>query len=824
MASQKIKKQKKSQKYILWFKDISYKDVPLVGGKNASLGEMFNAITKKGINVPNGFAFTTKAYWSVVKENRIDEKLKKIFGKTDTKNIKSLQRTGKLARKLFLNARFPDDIKQDIFKAYYFLSKKYGRNYSVAIRSSGVCEDMPDASFAGQFETFLNVRGKENLLRAIKKCLASAFNDRAIAYRDEKKISQLEFALSIGILKMIRSDLSSSGVIFTLDTETGFRNVILINSIWGIGEMIVKGRITPDEFYVFKPTLDKAFKPIILKNLGRKNEKLIYGSEGGLKQVAVPLRDRTRFSISDSDILILAKWAQIIEKHYGVPQDLEWAKDGKSGKLFIVQSRPETIHSAQKISSYKEYKIQTRKMPILKGIAIGSKIVQGKARVISDISKISRFKEGEILVSKMTDPDWVPIMRIAKAIITNEGSKVCHAAIVSRELGVPCVVGTMNATKILKTGQTVTVDCTRGLDGRVFAGSVPFKVKQYNLEEIPKMRANLKTKIMLNIGAPDIAFKASFLPNDGVGLAREEFIIAEKIKIHPLALYHYSQLKSQLYSAGRRKKRYYGVPKSELKKIIKKIETLTIEHQDKKEYFIKELAEGIAQIAAAFYPKEVIVRFSDFKTNEYRNLLGGILFEGEETNPMLGFRGACRYLDKAFQPAFKMECEAIKRVRNIFGLKNVSVMVPFCRTVEEGKKVVQLIKRFGLVHSPKSKRGLKIYVMCEIPSNVILADEFLKVFDGMSIGSNDLTQLALGLDRDNAKIAKSFDERDETIKKMVKSVIDICNKKKRYCGICGQAPSDFPEFAQFLIECGIPSISLSPDVVVKTIFELSKKR
>ncbi len=804
---------KKSQKNILWLNEISLKDVPLVGGKNASLGEMYGQLSKKGVNIPDGFALSTNAYWEFLKLNKIDKKLKEIFKKYNPKSIKSLQEVGKQARSLILRGEFPEDLKKEISRTYQKLERKYGKNLDVAVRSSGVCEDMPDASFAGQFETFLNVRGEEELLRTIKKCLASTFNDRVIAYRDEKKIAHLEFALSVGIIKMVRSDLASSGVIFTLDTETGFPNVVLINSIWGIGELIVKGLITPDEFYIFKPTLKDGFKPIIVKNLGRKTKKYIYGRKGGLKEVFVSSDKQLKFSLNDEEILTLARWAVLIEKHYSkkykkwMPQDIEWAKDGKTGELFIVQSRPETVHAAKTANVYKEYKIGTKRKPILTGIAVGDKIGTGKVAMISDVSKISQFQKGEVLVTKMTDPDWVPIMRLASAIITNEGGKTCHAAIVARELNVPTIVGTENATKILKTGQMVTVDCTQGLNGRIFEGKVPFKIKKYNLKKIPK----LKTKIMMNIGAPGIAFKASFLPNSGVGLAREEFIIAEKIRVHPLALYHFKNLKD--------------------KKLKKKIAEITIEHKDKKEFFIKELAEGIAQIGAAFYPKEVIVRFSDFKTNEYRNLVGGELFEKEESNPMLGFRGASRYLDKSFQPAFKMECEAIKRVRNVFGLDNINVMVPFCRTIKEATEVIKLIKRNGLnisVNQRNSQRksadDLKVYVMCEIPSNVILADEFLKIFDGMSIGSNDLTQLALGIDRDNARIAYIADERNPAVKKMVADVIKLCKMKNKYCGICGQAPSDLPDFAEFLMKEGIESISLNPDTVIKTILNLSKKK
>jgi len=808
----------------------------LVGGKNASLGEMFNHFAElktknekrkikkenlqstiynlQSINVPNGFALTSEAYWRFLEFNKLDEKLKKVFEKFNPKSIRSLQEAGKTARNLILKAEFPEYLKEEIFKAYKILSQKYGgKNTSVAVRSSGVAEDAPTMSFAGMFETFLNVSGEENLLKAIKKCLASSFGDRVISYREEKGISQLKVALSVGIQKMIRSDLASSGVIFTMDTETGFENVVLINSIYGIGEMIVKGKITADEFYVFKPTLMQGYKSIILKNLGRKTKKYIYNKIGGLKEAAVSLKDKEKFSLIDDEILTLARWACEIEKHYECHQDIEWAKDGKTGDLFIVQSRPETVFASQKNSTYEEYKIKTNKSPILTGIAVGNKVGQGKVRIIQNVSKIGEFKKGEVLVTRMTDPDWLPVIRIAAAIVTDEGSRVCHAAIVSRELGIPCIVGTLKGTEILKFGKEITVDCASGAKGRIFEGKIPFEIKKYDLGKLPK----LKTKVMVNIGTPEIAFKTSFLPVDGVGLAREEFIIAEKIKIHPLALYHYKEL--QIPNSKFQIQNKFQITNSKIQKIINKINEITIEHKDKREFFVKELAEGIGQIAAAFWPREVIVRFSDFKTNEYKNLIGGELFEKEEENPMLGFRGVCRYLDKKFQPVFQMECDAIKRCREIFGLENISLMVPFCRTLEEGKMVIDLIKKFGL----GKRKGLKIYVMAEIPSNVILAKEFLEIFDGMSIGSNDLTQLVLGVDRDNAKIAYIGNEQNKAVKEMIKQIIKICRQKKKYCGICGEATS-VPEMAKFLVGRGIESLSVSPGSVIKTILLIRNKK
>jgi len=795
----------KSQKNILWFKEISTDDTLIVGGKNASLGEMYSNLTPKGVNVPNGFALTANAFWYYLKENNLKEKIKKLFDKADLDKLADLKKVGEISRELVLNGEFPLDLKEEIIKAYNELSKQYKESETdVAVRSSGTAEDQPDASFAGQFETFLNISGEKALLQSIKECMASLFNDRAIAYKEEKGFSHLNIALSATVQKMVRSDISSSGIMFSIDTETGFKDAVLINSIWGVGELIVQGQITPDTFYIFKPTLKKGYKSIIRKDLGRKNKKLIYNKKGGLKKETVAKEKQLIFSLNDDEILKLSKWACLIEDHYSkksgkwMPQDIEWAKDGKSGKLFIVQARPETVHAKEKGNTLKEYEIKTKEKPLIEGIAIGDKIGNGKTHVIPNVSGISEFKQGEVLVTEMTDPDWVPIMRKAAAIVTNEGGKSCHAAIISRELGIPTIVGSENATEVLKNGQEITVDCTQGLEGRVFKGNVPFKVKEYNLKKIPK----LDTKIMVNIGAPEIAFKSSFLPQDGVGLAREEFIIAEKIRVHPLALYHFENLEK------------YGGNE----KLKQEIRSITVEHKNKKDFFIKELSEGIAQIAAAFYPKPVIVRFSDFKTNEYKNLLGGKLFEGEESNPMLGFRGACRYLDKEFQPAFKMECKAIKRCREKFGLDNISVMVPFCRTVQEGKEVIGVMEEAGL-----KRNDINVYVMCEIPSNVILADEFLKVFDGMSIGTNDLTQLSLGMDRDNAKIASISDERDTTIKKMVTKVINLSNKKKKYNGICGEAPSTYPEFAKFLIKEGISSISLNPNVVIKTILKISGK-
>lgn len=794
----------KKEKLSLWFNEISIKDVPIVGGKNASLGEMFSRLTEKGVKIPDGFAITSFGFWFFLEKNKLKEKIKEILEKSNLNSVRGVREAGKKIRNLILKAKFPEDLEKEILNNYLTLAKKYNqKNLDVAVRSSATAEDLPSASFAGQHETFLNIQGEKNLLLAVKRCFASLFTDRAIAYREEKGFSHWEVALSVCVQKMVRSDLASSGVMFTIDTESGFQNVIVINSIYGVGEMIVKGKITPDEFYVFKPTLKEGYKSIIVKNLGRKTKKYVYKKGGGLKEVRVPKKDQFKFSLTDEEILTLAKWGMIIEEHYQKPQDIEWAKDGKTGELFIVQSRPETVHATKIGKVYEEYTLKTTKKPILTGIAVGNKIGQGKVNVIEDVSKINEFKKGEILVTRMTDPDWLPAMRMASAIVTDEGGRTCHASIVSRELGIPCIVGTQKATQIFKDGDEITVDCSTG-QGRIFLGKVPFEVKKYDLEKLPK----LPVKICLNIGAPETAFQYSNLPVEGVGLAREEFIIAEKIRVHPLALYHYKELKKK---AKKDKK---------VREILKQIDEITIEHKDKREHFIKELAEGIGKIGAAFWPKEVIVRFSDFKTNEYRALIGGELFEPQEENPMLGWRGASRYYDPIFQPAFEMECKAIKRVREEFALKNVQVMIPFCRTVEEAQKVIELMKKFGL---ERGKDGLKVYIMCEIPSNVILAEKFLEICDGFSIGSNDLTQCLLGIDRDNAKISQIANEFHEASKEMIKKVIEICNKKGKYIGICGDAPSTIEGFAEFLMDCGIQAISLSPDAVMKTILRLTKK-
>lgn len=787
-----------NQKNVVWFKDVTKKDIPQVGGKNGSLGEMFAQLGEKGVPVPNGFITTADAFWYYLRYNGIDKKLGEIFKDLDASNLKQLKIASTKARNLVLKGEFPPDFKNQILQAYKELSAYYKtKNVVVAVRSSATAEDLIDASFAGAHETYLNVDTPAEVLDSVRKCISSLFLERAIVYRAEKGFDTLKVALSVGIMKMVRSDISSAGIMFTLDTESGFRNVVLINSIYGAGEMIVKGHVIADQFYIFKPSLAAGKIAVISKTLGQKDRKYIFAKKVGLKDIPVPPKDQAKFSITDKEAEQLAKWAVIIEEHYQGPQDIEWAKDGKTGQLFIVQARPETIHSAKKNKNvYEEYEVKTKAKPLVTGISVGNKIGQGNIHIIPSVKQINQFKKGEILVTTMTDPDWVPIMRIAAAIVTDEGTKTCHAAIVSRELGTPCIVGTKNATKILKNNQMATADCTQGSEGSVYAGKIPYEKKEYDLGTLP----SLPTKIMLNVGTPDGAFKASFLPNDGVGLARVEFIFADKVKVHPLALCNFSKLKD--------------------KKLKAQIEQITAGYKDKKEFFVDKLSEGVAQIAAAFYPKHVIVRFSDFKTNEYSALLGGKDYEPVESNPMIGWRGASRYYDPRFEPAFAMECAAIKKVREQMGLDNVWTMIPFCRTVEEGKKVLEVMKKNGLESAPNEENGLKIMVMCEIPSNVILANQFLDIFDGMSIGSNDLTQLTLGLDRDAGQLTHIANENNEAVKELVRQAIKACKARGKYIGICGQAPSDYPEFAQFVMQEGIETMSLNPDSVMKTIIKL----
>lgn len=800
----------KANAFILWFDQISIEDTPFVGGKNSSLGEMYVNLTKKGVGIPNGFAITAKAYFYLLDKAGIGEHIKGILDGLDKSNMHELSEAGRKIRELIIGAEMPDDLKKQILEAYRNLCGAYKADrddIDVAVRSSATAEDLPDASFAGQQETYLNIRGDKALIEACKKCFASLFTARAISYRVDKGFDNFKIGLSIGVQKMVRSDLACSGVMFTIDTETGFKDAVIINGSYGLGENIVQGAVNPDEFIVFKPTLSQGYRPIIGKKIGAKDIKMIYDKKGkkSTKNIRTPLPDRKKFVISDDEILTLAKWACVIEEHYSQkaghhkPMDIEWAKDGQSNQLFIVQARPETVHALKDLTKLVKYVLKEKGSVILQGGAVGEKIGSGKVRVIEDVSYIGHFKEGEVLVTDMTDPDWEPIMKIASAIVTNRGGRTCHAAIVSRELGIPCVVGTEQATHLLKNKEEVTVDCSQGAKGLVYDGLLKFEVEEHDLGSIPKT----KTKIMMNVANPDEAFKESFIPNDGVGLAREEFIINSEIKVHPLALIGFNEIKD--------------------KKLKTKITGLTNGYDNKEDFFINRLARGIGRIAAAFYPKPVIVRTSDFKSNEYANLIGGHLFEPREDNPMIGWRGASRYYSEEYRKAFSLECKALLKARNEFGLTNVKVMIPFCRTVDEAKKVVQVMRENGLV---QKDNGLEIYAMCEIPSNVILAEEFLDIYDGFSIGSNDLTQLTLGLDRDSELVRDIYDERNEAVKKLLKQVIETANKKGKYIGICGQSVSDFVEMAEFVVQAGIHSMSLNSDSVIKTtmaVAELEKK-
>ena len=792
-------------RFVKGFEEFGAKDVALVGGKTASLGEMITKLGTKGVNIPSGFAITAEAYKYVIEKAGISQEIKDVLSGLDTHDMHNLSRRGKKIRNLIRNAPYPEELEEEIRIAYREMERRYGKNVDVAVRSSATAEDLPTASFAGQQETYLNVRGEEELLGKVMECFASLFTDRAISYRVDKGFDHLKVYLSVGVQKMVRSDLACSGVVFSIDTESGFEDVVYINGAYGLGENVVQGTVNPDQFYVFKPALKKGFRPIVEKKVGTKERKLVYKESGaGTEQKEVEIEEQREFVLSDEEVLTLAKWACIIEEHYGRPMDIEWARDGVSNELFILQARPETVHSQRDQTSLKTYVLEEEGKLLLKGEAVGTKIGQGEVSVIEDSGEIHKFKMGQVLVTDMTDPDWEPIMKNASAIVTNKGGRTCHAAIVSRELGVPCVIGSGVATKVLKNVKEVTVDCSQG-EGRVYEGKLKYRMDNVALSEIPRPH----TKIMMNCGIPGAAFIQGQIPNDGVGLAREEFIINSYIGIHPMALIEYDRLKKA------------ALEDRVIAEALKEIDERTASHKDKVQFFIDNLAMGIAKIAAGFYPNDVIVRFSDFKTNEYANLVGGYLYEPKENNPMLGWRGASRYYDEKFKPAFGLECKAIKKVRDEMGLTNVKVMVPFCRTPEEGRKVIRAMEEFGL---KQGGNGLEVYVMCEIPSNVILAEEFADVFDGFSIGSNDLTQLTLGLDRDSAVVAHIFDERNEAVKWLVKHVIKAAHRHKprRKIGICGQAPSDFPEFAEFLVKCGIDSMSLNPDVVLSTRLNIAK--
>ncbi len=790
-------------KYIKLYEHLGLSDVALVGGKNASLGEMTQALAGKGIRIPCGFAISSAAYDAVLENGNIKDALIETLKGLDTSNTNDLSIRGHKARTLIMQAGFPSELTKEIIAAYRELEKRYGPNCDVAVRSSATAEDLPDASFAGQQESFLNIRGELALIEACRNCFASLFTDRAISYRVDKGFEHMNVKLSIGVQKMVRSDIACSGVLFTLDPESGYRDVVLVTSAYGLGENVVAGRVDPDEFIVFKKTLETHENAVIRHKVGAKQFRMIYSGHGSrtTRNIEVASEEREKLSLCDSEVLQLARWANLIEEHYSkvyghnAPMDIEWAKDGIDGNLYIVQARPETVHSTQKSGVIESYHLKAKSELLLQGRAIGEKIGAGKARVILSPNHLSSFREGDILVADMTDPDWEPIMKKASGIVTNRGGRTCHAAIVSREIGVPCVVGTGNATEKIKTGQEITVSCSEGATGSVFKGLLDYECITLHMDQIPRTQ----TKLMVNVGNPEHAFALASLPVAGVGLAREEFIIANDVKIHPLALTRFDSLKDE--------------------EVKTEIENLTRNYASKESYFVQKLAEGVAMIAAAFYPREVIVRLSDFKTNEYANLLGGKQFEPLEDNPMLGFRGASRYYSENYRDGFKLECEAIKKAREQMGLTNIKVMVPFCRTVAEGKKVLDEMKGNGLV---QHENGLQVYIMCELPSNVLSVNEFAELFDGFSIGSNDLTQLVLGVDRDSEIIAPLFDERDESVKTAIKMAIRGAHAGGRKIGICGQAPSDYPEFVEFLVENNIDSISLSEDAVFKVLSNVAK--
>lgn len=803
----------KAEAPLLWFNEVDIHDIPLVGGKNASLGEMIQQLSKQGINVPVGFATTAFAYRTFIKDAGLEPQLRQIFADLDVEDIPKLRKAGQQARSLILKTPFPKNLETTIINAYRKLAEIcHGANsdresLDVAVRSSATAEDLPDASFAGQQETYLNVQGTQGLIEACHKCFASLFTDRAISYRTIKGFDHFNVALSIGIQQMIRSDLATSGVMFSIDTETGFKNAALITAAYGLGENVVQGAVNPDEYLVFKPTLGEGCQPILDKRLGSKEIKMIYDLEGSklTKNVPVPKHERQLFALTDPEILTLAGWACIIEDHYSsvhgkyTPMDIEWAQDGRTGKLFIVQARPETVQSQKSEQTLTAYHLTEPGEVIVSGRAVGAKISHGKVRVIKDASQISLFQPGEVLVTSRTDPDWEPIMKQAAAIVTDQGGRTCHAAIIARELGIPAIVGCATtegtATENLETGQKVTVSCAEGELGKIYDGLLSYEIQETPLTNLPRTR----TQILMNVGNPEMAFGLASIPCDGVGLARLEFIIANHIKVHPLALIHFEQLEDPL--------------------VKQEVAALVAHYPYKPDYFVDKLAHGVGTIAAAFYPKPVVVRMSDFKSNEYANLLGGQEFEPREENPMLGWRGASRYYQGPYRDAFELECKAMRKVRDEMGLTNVILMIPFCRTPEEGQRVIDEMAKNGLI---RGENGLQVYVMCEVPSNVILADQFSDIFDGFSIGSNDLTQLTLGLDRNSNLVAHLFDERNEGVKEMIRQVITKAKAKGRKIGICGQAPSDYPEFAEFLVTQGIDSISLNPDSVLKTLLAVAE--
>ncbi len=786
--------------YIRFFKDIGMDDIPLVGGKNASLGEMYRKLNPEGVPVPNGFAITAAAYRDTLEQAGAWPALHKALDNLDGNDIKALERAGQRARAIVYNAGFSQTLQTEIIAAYRQLQQQYGSGVSLAIRSSATAEDLPTASFAGQQDTYLNISGEQALLEACRRCFASLFTDRAIHYRIDQGFEHFKVALSIGVMKMVRSDLASSGVMFSLDTETGFRDVVFITGAYGLGETVVQGAVDPDEYYVHKPTLTRGYRCVLRRKRGSKKIKMVYArGQDRLTTRTVPTSpsEREGFCLTDAEVLRLADYALKVEHLYSPnsdrPMDMEWAKDGLDGQLYLVQARPETVVSQQQGAVLEEYRLQEAGEAIVTGRAVGSKIASGLVHIIDNPARLADFQAGEVLVADNTTPDWEPVMKTAAAIVTNRGGRTCHAAIVARELGIPAVVGTENGSQRIQNGEAVTVSCAEGDMGKVYRNALNFDIKRTDLSSLPRPA----THILINLGNPERAFKTRFLPNDGVGLARMEFIINEYIKIHPMALLYPGKIKEEHERAA--------------------IQQLLRGYDNPAEFFIQRLSEGVGTIAAAFYPKPVIVRLSDFKSNEYATLLGGRAFEPEEENPMLGFRGASRYTHPDYAPGFALECAAMKRVREEMGLTNLKLMIPFCRRIEEGRRVLDKMAALGL---QRGANGLEIYVMCEIPNNVIQIDAFAELFDGFSIGSNDLTQLTLGIDRDSCQVAAVFDERDAGVKAMIRLAIEGAKRSHRHCGICGQAPSDYPEIAEFLVENGIDSISLNPDSVIQTTMRI----
>ncbi len=803
---------KSTYQFIRFFNELTIDDIPVVGGKNASLGEMYQELVPKGIPVPNGFAVTADAYRAVLEENNLLDEMHHLLDNLDPDDPRDLQRRGNHIREMIYSAHLPDALYEEMVSAYEALMEEVGEEGSLAIRSSATAEDLPTASFAGQQDTYLNIAGLPSYIDACRRCFASLFTDRAIHYRIDQGFNHFDVALSIGVQIMVRSDLSASGVMFTIDTETGFRDSVLITGAYGLGENVVQGAVDPDEFYVHKPTYKKGFRSVLKRHLGAKKIKMIYSTDQThrfpVRNVPTPNSDRKKFCITDKEVLQLAEYAMTIEEHYSArantdrPMDIEWAKDGVTGQLFIVQARPETVASQQQANVLRQFNLNNvdEKTPIIVGRSVGSKIAVGRARVIESVDHLHEFKAGEILISDITTPDWEPIMKMATALVTNRGGRTCHAAIIARELGIPAVVGSAKGTDTIKTGELITVSCAEGDEGRIYDGEVPFEVVETELDNLVMP----KTEMLMNLGNPDMAFASNFIPNAGVGLARMEFIINTQIQAHPLALLYPDLIKSDKARA--------------------KVETLVEPYNgDGAAFFIDKLSEGIGTLAAGFYPKPVVVRLSDFKTNEYANLIGGRAFEQDEENPMIGFRGASRYNDEQFSPAFALECRALKKVREEMGLDNIVIMVPFCRRVDEARDVIDTLAKNGLV---RGANGLKIYMMCEIPNNVLMIDEFSEYFDGFSIGTNDLTQLVLGVDRDSEKVAYDYDERDPGVKKMVTWAIQGAKRNGKHISLCGQAPSDYPEFAEFLVEEGIDAMSLNPDSIMSTlpkVLELEEK-